>query len=367
MCGCWLTLALLPSLESLVPLSMPANLQVKDPASAANFHQLSVEHIALDWTVDFEASEVEGTATLELARHVPAADIAEVVLDVFKLNVKAVKLLGRDCAFEVKDFTGFGAALVRAHPALQSRGARSRAAGLPQHIPTGPVPDEDRGAETWRLRVEYRTQGGPALSFLQPAQTAGKAHPFLFTQGQACLNRSLFPCQDTPAVRQGYSARVAVPRGLTAVMSAERSPGEPAATEDGLDVFSFEMTRCIPSYLVALAVGRLERREIGPRSAVFAEAPLVDAAQKEFEGVTEQYLAAGERLFGPYLWGRYDVLIMVRGAQAAPPCNRGRARPHPLAPSPPHSPHPFPSAAWRTRAAPSSLRASSAATAPSPT
>lgn len=91
---------------------MPANLNVQDPASAANFHQLSVEHIALDWTVDFEASEVEGTATLEFARHAAAADIAEVVLDVFKLDIEAVELLGQECAFEVKDFTGFGAALV---------------------------------------------------------------------------------------------------------------------------------------------------------------------------------------------------------------------------------------------------------------
>lgn len=209
--------------------------------------------------------------------------------------------------------------------------------------------------------MQYRTQSGPALSFLQPAQTASKTHPFLFTQGQACLNRSLFPCQDTPAVRQGYSARVAVPHGLTAIMSAERSPAEPTATDDGMDVFSFKMAQCIPSYLVALAVGRLERREIGPRSAVFAEAPLIDAAQKEFEGVTEQYLAAGERLFGPYLWERYDILIMVRGGQPT----RCRARPHPLeSPRRPRSPPPSPSAAWRTRGAHSSPRACSAATAP---
>ena len=26
--------------------------------------------------------------------------------------------------------------------------------------------------------------------------------------------------------------------------------------------------------------------------------------------VTETYVAAGERLFGPYRWGRYDICVM---------------------------------------------------------
>ncbi len=35
-----------------------------------------------------------------------------------------------------------------------------------------------------------------------------------------------------------------------------------------------------------------------------------EKARQEFEGTVEDYIQAGERLFGPYVWGRYDVLVM---------------------------------------------------------
>ncbi len=73
------------------------------------------------------------------------------------------------------------------------------------------------------------------------------------------------------------------------------------------------MTRSIPAYLVALAVGDLVSAEIGPRSRVWAEPAMLEAASTEFEGVTETFLAAGESLYGEYVWGTYDLLIMPFG------------------------------------------------------
>ena len=69
------------------------------------------------------------------------------------------------------------------------------------------------------------------------------------------------------------------------------------------------MPQAIPSYLIALGVGKLEFRATGPRTGVFAESSLVDAAAKEF-AETEQMIQASEKLFGPYRWGRYDLLIL---------------------------------------------------------
>ncbi|PKU27179.1 hypothetical protein llap_22517 [Limosa lapponica baueri] len=46
------------------------------------------------------------------------------------------------------------------------------------------------------------------------------------------------------------------------------------------------------------------------RSRVWAEPCLIEAAKKEYDGVIEEFLAVGEKLFGPYVWGRYDILFM---------------------------------------------------------
>lgn len=55
------------------------------------------------------------------------------------------------------------------------------------------------------------------------------------------------------------------------------------------------MLRCqvpIPSYLIALAVGALEARELGPRSRVWSEPSMVEAGAYEF-AETEDFIKAG--------------------------------------------------------------------------
>jgi hypothetical protein len=69
------------------------------------------------------------------------------------------------------------------------------------------------------------------------------------------------------------------------------------------------MPEAIPSYLLALAVGELAFRPLGPRSGLYAEPPIVEAAAWEFAD-TEKMMAAAERLYGPYRWGRYDLLVL---------------------------------------------------------
>lgn len=64
-----------------------------------------------------------------------------------------------------------------------------------------------------RLSIRYRVPpSASALQWLEPAMTAGGKHPFVFTQCQPIHARSLFPCQDTPAARISYAARLEVRR-----------------------------------------------------------------------------------------------------------------------------------------------------------
>src|SRR5690606_6101810 len=154
-------------------------------------------------------------------------------------------------------------------------------------------------------RIRYATRpDASGLQWVEPAQTAGKVAPFLYSQSQAIHARSWVPLQDSPQVRFTFEATLRVPAGLRALMGAE-PVGGPGT--DG--VFRFDMPQPIPSYLMAIAAGRLDFRPIGPRTGVYAEPEIIAAAAREFAD-TEKMLETGESLLGPYRWGRYDVLIL---------------------------------------------------------
>ncbi|KAJ8544151.1 hypothetical protein K7X08_028662 [Anisodus acutangulus] len=71
------------------------------------------------------------------------------------------------------------------------------------------------------------------------------------------------------------------------------------------------MEQPIPPYLFAFAVGELGSREVGPRTRVYAEVvpEVLDATAKEFAG-TEEMIQVGEKIFGPYNWERFDLLVL---------------------------------------------------------
>ena len=179
-------------------------------------------------------------------------------------------------------------------------------------------PEEPILGRRLRLRLPEGTHGvsiayetapdALGLQWLEPAQTEGRRHPFLFSQCQAIHARTLVPCQDSPVARVSYDAEVVVPEGLCAVMSAG-PVGDGPGPAPGTRVFHFRMPQPIPSYLLALAVGELESRELSPRARVWAEPATIERAAWEFAGVEEMIVKA-EGLFGPYDWERYDMLVL---------------------------------------------------------
>ncbi len=159
--------------------------------------------------------------------------------------------------------------------------------------------------KTQKVSITYHiSEDAGALGWLTPAQTAGKTSPFLYTQGQAILTRTWIPIQDSPGIRFTYEATVHVPPGLMAAMSAT-NPQERSA--DG--VYRFKMDRPVPAYLIALAVGDFDFEAIGTRTGVYAEPPLLAKAKNEFADM-EKMVEIAEGLYGPYLWDRYDVIVL---------------------------------------------------------
>jgi len=170
---------------------------------------------------------------------------------------------------------------------------------------------EDLRASGTELQVEiiYETAPGDectAVQWLPPEQTAGKLHPYLFTQCQSTHCRSMVPCQDAPAVKVTYEANVTVPSPLVALMSAVGTGSETAGSHT---TYSFIQKVPISAYLIALAAGNLESRDIGPRTRVWAEPSVVELAAYEFAD-TEMFVSTAEKLCGDYVWGRYDLLML---------------------------------------------------------
>jgi aminopeptidase N len=247
-----------------------------DPHSFRDDTQPVVEHLSWDVRTDFGTRTLDAVAELRLRSGGAGSRAAGPLdLDTRDLVIASVTADGADTTFE----------LGRADPVM---GSRLRIA-----LPAG----------TAAVRICYRTSSqSTALQWCTPEQTADGTHPFLYSQCQTIHARSMLPIQDTPAVRFSYDATLRVPAGLTALMSASSA----GRAEGG---FRFVQRQAIPAYLLALASGRLERREIGPRSTVWAEPSQLAAAAWEFADI-EQILATAEELLGPYAWGRADLLVL---------------------------------------------------------
>ena len=250
-----------------------------DVHSYARPQEARVKHVGLDLLIDFDARRISGRATLNLD---VAPGATRLVLDTRDLDIRSVEAApGRPLAFTMGE----------PDPVL----GRALTVELPD------------GVES--VNVEYATSPhSDGLLWLAPEQTAGGQHPFVFSQGHAILTRSWIPTQDSLGVRQTYEARITVPEGLTAVMSAEH------LTPFGVPVpggrrFDFRMNHPIPTYLIALAAGDLAFRRVGPRTGVFAESALIDQAEFEFAEL-EQMLDAAEAIAGPYRWDRADLLVL---------------------------------------------------------
>jgi len=256
-----------------------------DPNSQSNLDEVISRHLSFHWTVHFDKSTLEGyvDVTVEALQN----GVKSVVLDSKELVIKRTLLpSGTDLQHKIKsEHAVFGKAL--------------------EVI----LPNELNKGDKITIRIEYSTTPeSSAIQWLQPSQTADKVHPYLFTQCQAIHARTMVPCQDAPAVKVTYDATVTVPSPLTALMSAIRG-GKQVNNSDNTITYTFKQDVPMSSYLIALAVGDVESRDIGPRTKLWSEKSMVDQGAYEF-AETETFLKTAEDLMGPYVWGQYDLLLL---------------------------------------------------------
>lgn len=249
---------------------------IKDVHSFSKPNDAVVKHLDLDIKVDFESQSISGKASWTIEN---TSKGNEIIFDQNTLNINKVTL-GDD---EKETKFSLGTA-VEFH-------------GQPLQIHIEP--------NTTKVNIYYHTtQDAVALQWLKPEQTADKKKPFLFSQGETIWSRTWIPCQDSPGIRFTYNAKVSVPKDLMAVMSAVNPQQK---NETG--IYTFKQNKAIPSYLMAIAVGDIGFKSIDQRTGVYAEQSVLDKAASEFSELGKMVFAA-EKLFGPYRWGRYDVLVL---------------------------------------------------------
>lgn len=250
-----------------------------DDHSYANLDQINTQHLHLDLEVDFAAQTIYGIARHQMRNR--GADTA--IFDVKGLLIQKVTL-GPKGAEKETDFT---------------IGPMDKDSIIGQAL----LVNVD--AKTTDVNIYYQTtEASGALDWLDTTLTSSKTKPFLYTQGQAILTRTWIPIQDSPSNRITYSADVKVPNDLLALMSA-KNPTK--LNKSGR--YHFEMTKAIPSYLIALAVGDIGFKDLGQHCGVYAEKELLQECAKEFEDLP-QMMRVAEDLYGAYQWGRYDVLVL---------------------------------------------------------
>ena len=250
-----------------------------DKFTYANYDKVQMTHLDLDLDVDFKRKVLDGTATIDFKKL--DASATELVLDTKDLTIKSVQIHEdgewKEATYALSD------------------------------------PDEMMGQaltvlllnKAEKIKIAYQTSPeAEGLQWLSPAQTAGKKHPYLFSQAQAINARTMAPVQDTPAVRITYTAKLRTPPELLALMSANQDPDTPRDGE-----YSFEMPQPIPAYLLAIAVGDIEFKAINDHIGVYAEKYILDDAVEEFSE-TPLMEDANAELYGPYRWGRYDLIVL---------------------------------------------------------
>jgi leukotriene-A4 hydrolase len=248
---------------------MIANMKLaRDPHTWSKPNEARVDHLEWKADVDFTSKTIHATATYDI---INLTGVQEIIFDTKGLEILNTAVDGVNTSHVL--------------------GEQKEYIGAPLSIPIS--------ASSKKVAIEYRTSpDAEALLWVEGSK------PFLFTQSQAILARTWVPCQDSPGVRITYNAEVKVPADLMALMSAENPQVKSA---DGM--YRFKMEQRIPSYLMALAVGDVEFRPVGTRTGVYAIPAVIDAATEEFSDM-QKMVDEAEKLYGPYVWGRYDLLIL---------------------------------------------------------
>lgn len=181
-----------------------------DPHSCANIDQVVTDSVHLHVRFDFDARAIRGFVEIRLRIVDDCSDeVTQVRLDCKDLIIDKVCYLSSEhdsAAPAGSSVESFASGLSAQREVLLTHHIiASTVPALGNVLCIALPPSISAAASRGRFiqcRIYYATtEKSAGVQWLTAAQTAQRAHPFAYTQGQAILARTLFPCQDTPAVK----------------------------------------------------------------------------------------------------------------------------------------------------------------------
>ncbi|KAK5800991.1 hypothetical protein VI817_003203 [Penicillium citrinum] len=273
-----------PSRTFTIARKMATVSNPRDPNTLSNYNNWRSAHITANFEILFEQKKLVGNVVHRF-RSTTDAQSKEIILDTSHLDIGEIKVDGQPSKWEL---------LAPLEPL-----------GTPLKISL------EKGVEReGMIEVDIAvktTDKCTALQWLTPAQTSNKKHPYMFSQCQAIHARSIFPCQDTPDVKSTIDFNITSPLPVkTSGLPLQKS----SEAQSGNQLYRFNQSVPIPSYLFAIASGDVSEASIGPRSVVATSPDKLDECKWELEADTENFINTIEKIVYPYAWGQYNVLIL---------------------------------------------------------
>ncbi|CAD8107824.1 unnamed protein product [Paramecium sonneborni] len=270
-----------------------------DVNTFSNYLDVQIKHIHFEWLLNMEKKQINATTKYQF--QVIGESINKICLDMKDLTIYQIYM---------------------------SNGI------IVKHTVDYPYADSDQGQrlnillnreykrdEFVILSIKYSIDSrSESISFMNKSQTSTKVMPYLFTQCEDAYCRSLAPLQDTPAIKQTYSATV-IQKNIEATdvfMSAEESQEQfwienhPQIDPNFTWKYKYFIQKIpIPSYLIAIVAGNLQKTPTsnGGRTFLISEPDKINEYKEELKDM-EQFLQAIEQYIGSYTWGTYTIVIL---------------------------------------------------------
>ncbi|NMP31038.1 M1 family metallopeptidase [Thalassotalea sp. M1531] len=167
---------------------------------------------------------------------------------------------------------------------------------------------KDIPAGSYQLTIDYNAEFSTDALGLYKTQYNDQT--YLFTQFQSLYARRVFPSFDEPDTKIPYQFILTVPKSLTVVAN---TPQQSSTTSGDLQTVTFAETPPMPSYLLALTVGPLDKTPInglGVKGNIYS--PKGTANQTGYAVKhTPKILKALEQYFGmPYPYKKLDFIAV---------------------------------------------------------
>ena len=275
----------------------------EDVNTYSNFQEIIQRKVDLEVDIDFEKKSMFGN--IKTTYEILNQSLENIILDLHGPEISSVSLVNEEYENINLDYS------------IYDKNEDKEALGTPLVINLSALKDKYKKEydniflnKNIIISIDFKTnENCNGIQYLTKEQTRTKSYPFMFTQCEAILCRTLFPIQDTPSVKSTYKVKTSISSPLTFLFGGIlKSHYYDCATKKKINCF--EQNIPIPSYLVAFVAGELEFAKISNRCGVWTEKGLASLAAKEFIDA-EKYIEIAEKYLNhPYEWKIYNILVL---------------------------------------------------------